>query len=407
MKHSRPSSFHQPPARLGLPAAAVAALVLTASLSGCGEQREAQAAETPAEPQAMPVSVAAVVSRKIVERQEFSGRIEAVESAQIRARVGGTIEEIRFKPGSLVKKGDVLFVIDQRPYKAELLRSEAAAASAQAKAELAAKEVERSRRLLADNAIAQRDFDERAASERQLQAAARADQAAAAVARLNVDYSVIRAPFSGRVGKAEVTVGNLVDSSVVLTSLVSVHPVYVSFDGDEATFLKLGNAARSNLSAVKVAAGLTSEEGLPHQGHLEFVDNRIDPASGSVRMRAVLPNPQGQLTPGLFARVQVGADANATTTTLIHDTAIGTDQNRKFVYVVGAGNKAEYRVVQLGPQVDGLRVVRSGLKEGERIVVNGLQRVRPGAPVAPQLVPMDKPQGDAKVAGARTGAGAQ
>ena len=356
-------------------------------LTGCTGSAEAQA---PAgAPPAPPVSVAAVVSRKVTELQEFSGRIEAVESAQIRSRVPGTIDAVRFKPGALVKKGDVLFIIDPRSYQAEAARLEAAAASSRAKAELAATELERSKVLMADNAISQRDFDERAAVARQLAANAQADQAALTSARLNLEYAVVRAPISGRIGKAEVTEGNLIDSSVVLTSIVSIDPVYVAFDGDETTFLQVGAQARQGgAQGVKVRMGLANENGFPHEGRLDFVDNRIDPASGTVRMRAVLRNTDASLTPGLFARVQVGTESTHGEALLINDTAIGTDQNRKYVYVIGADNKAEYRVVQLGPLVDGLRVARAGLKPGERIVVNGLQRVRPGAPIAPETVEM-------------------
>jgi multidrug efflux system membrane fusion protein len=357
-------------------------------LAGCSGGGEAQAAAPTGAPPAPPVSVAAVVSRKVVELQEFSGRIEAVESAEIRARVPGTIEAVKFKPGAMVNKGDALFVIDPRSYQAEVARLEAAVASARAKAEHAAAEFERSKLLKADNAISQRDFDERSSNARQLAANAKADEAALATAKLSLEFSVVRAPISGRIGKAEVTVGNLVDSSVVLTSIVSLDPVYVSFDGDEATFLQVGALARKGGPGVKVQAGLAHETGYPHEGKLDFVDNRIDPASGTVRMRAVLRNADATLTPGLFARVQVGAEAGKGEALLVNDTAIGTDQNRKYVYVVGADNKAEYRVVTLGPLVDGLRVARSGLKPGERIVVNGLQRVRPGAPIAPEVVPM-------------------
>jgi membrane fusion protein, multidrug efflux system len=206
----------------------------------------------------------------------------------------------------------------------------------------------------------------------------------------------VRAPISGRIGKAEVTEGNLVDSSVVLTSIVSIDPVYVSFDGDESTFLQVGALSRKAGPGVKVQAGLANESGYPHEGKLDFVDNRIDPVSGTVRMRAVLRNGDAALVPGLFARVQVGTDGKGEAL-LINDTAIGTDQNRKYVYVVGADNKAEYRVVTLGPLVDGLRVARTGLKAGDRIVVNGLQRVRPGAPIAPEVVPMTTASASAPV----------
>jgi len=367
------------------------------SMAGCSGGSEARAAAPSAAPPAPPVSVATVVSRAVVEQQEFSGRVEAIESAQIRSRVPGTIDAVRFKPGALVNKGDVLFVIDPRSYQAEAARLEAGAASSRAKAELAGTELERSKRLMADNAISQRDFDERAAVARQLAANAQADQASLASAKLNLDYAVVRAPISGRIGKAEVTVGNLIDSSVVLTSVVSVNPVYVSFDGDEATCLGLGAAARQGGKGVKVNMGLANEGGFPHEGHLDFVDNRIDPASGTVRMRAVVDNKDAALTPGLFARVQLGTESRTGNALLINDTAIGTDQNRKYVYVIGADNKAEYRVVQLGPLVDGLRVARTGLKPGERIVVNGLQRVRPGAPIAPETVEMSAAAASAPV----------
>ena len=328
-----------------------------------------------------------MVSRAVVEQRDFSGRIEAVESAEIRARVPGTIEAVRFEPGSLVEKGEVLFAIDPRSYEAEVLRAQAAVAGSRARFELAQGELERAKRLLADNAIAQRAFDERAASARQLEAAARADEAALAAAKLNLEHALVRAPFSGRVGKAEVTRGNLVDSSVVLTTLVSVDPVYVSFTADEATFLRLGASARGDKAAT-VRMGLANEPGHPHEGRLGFVDNRVDPSSGTVRMRAVMRNPDGALTPGLYARVQVGTGAAGGESLLINELAVGTDQDRKYVYVVDAENKAEYRVVELGPRVDGLRVATKGLKPGERIVVNGLQRVRPGAPVQPEVVPM-------------------
>jgi multidrug efflux system membrane fusion protein len=380
-------SVRPAPLMLSTVAVTLASAVLLL-LAGCSGGGEAQAAAPAGAPPAPPVSVAAVVSRKVVELQEFSGRIEAVESAQIRARVPGTIEAVKFKPGAMVNKGDVLFVIDRRSYQAEVARLEAAVASARAKAEHAAAEFERSKLLKADNAISQRDFDERSSNARQLDANAKADEAALASARLNLDFSVVRAPISGRIGKAEVTEGNLVDSSVVLTSIVSLDPVYVSFDGDEATFLQVGALARKGGPGVKVQAGLANETGYPHEGKLDFVDNRLDPVSGTVRMRAVLRNADAALTPGLFARVQVGTDAGKGEALLVNDTAIGTDQNRKYVYVVGADNKAEYRVITLGPLVDGLRVARSGLKPGERIVVNGLQRVRPGAPIAPEVVPM-------------------
>lgn len=393
--HPDPATTTHPTARhrvrLSLLAAG-AALLGAGVLSGCSQQQNAQAAGAEGgPPPAMPVSVAEVISRAVTEEREFSGLVEAIDRAELRPRVSGYVDSIRFKPGSLVTKGQVLFVIDPRAYQAEVARAEAAAASSRARADLAKTEVERARRLLADNAIAQRDYDERAASLRQLEAAARADQAALQSARLNLEWTTVRAPFAGRVGKAEVTVGNLVDGNTVLTSVVSSDPMYVSFNGDEATYLQLGKLARSNPGAVQVRVGLANEQGFPHTGRLEFVDNRLDPAAGSVRMRATVDNTDGLLTPGLFARVQVGTAASGGNSALVAERAIGTDQNRKFVYVVGANNQAEPRPVVLGPAVGALRVVASGLKPGEKVVVDGLQRVRPGAPLAPQLVPMEGP----------------
>lgn len=379
--------------RFGVVLTALASLLLISSLAGCGKDQAAQAAPTPnGAPPATPVSVAEVIARPVSELREFSGMVEAMDKAQLRPRVSGTIDSVHLKPGSLVKKGDVLIVIDPRPYQAEVARLEAAAASSKVKLELAQTELARSKRLLDDNAIAQRDYDERSANARQLDAAARADQAALQTARLNLEWTTVRAPFDGRVGKAEVTVGNLVDGNTVLTTVVSASPMYVSFNGDESTYLQMGKLARSNPGALKVRAGLANEQGFPHEGRLEFVDNQIDPQAGSVRMRAVVDNKDGLLTPGLFAKVQIGeAAAEGAPSALVAERAVGTDQNRKFVFVVAANNQAEYRPIQLGTTVGDLRVVTSGLKAGERVVVDGLQRVRPGAPIAPQMVPMDAP----------------
>jgi multidrug efflux system membrane fusion protein len=327
-----------------------------------------------------------VLEKPVAETQEFSGRLEAVERVQIRARVGGFITAVNFKPGSEVKKGDVLFVIDARPYEAEATRAQAAASAARARADLAQSELTRAASLMADKAIAKREFDTAAASQKELAANAGAAQAQYEAARLNLAYTRVVSPINGRVSKAEITVGNLVDASAVLTSVVSLERIYASFDGDEETYLRVGARARKG-APVAVRVGLANEEGFPHEGKLEFVDNELDARTGSVRMRAAFANQDGALVPGLFARVQLGA-ADQRTAVLISERAVGTDQSRKFVFVVGADNKAEYRPVTLGPVIDGLRVVRSGVKAGEKIIVNGLQRVRPGAPVTPQLVPM-------------------
>ncbi|MGH8807129.1 MAG: efflux RND transporter periplasmic adaptor subunit [Noviherbaspirillum sp.] len=371
---------------------ASAALILSAAaalvLSACGKPAAQEVGQQPAG--GPPISAATVLEKAIVETQEFSGRLEAVEHVEIRPRVSGFIASVNFKPGAEVKKGDVLFVIDPRPYEAEASRAEAAALAARAKADLAKVELARAEKLIAEKAIAQREADEKISSVKELEATARAALAAYEAAKLNLGFTKVHAPISGRVSKAEVTTGNLVDGNVVLTSVVSNNPIYASFDGDEQSFLRVGALARKG-EPVAVRIGLANESGFPHEGKLEFVDNRVDPATGSVRMRALFNNGANALAPGLFARVQLasGSGNNETKAPLINDRAVGTDQNRKFVYVVNAEGKAEYRPVKLGPVVDGLRVVREGLQPGEKIVVNGLQRVRPGAPVTAQMVPMD------------------
>jgi multidrug efflux system membrane fusion protein len=379
----------------------IAALVLAGvamTLSGCDESKAA--ASAPAGP---PVTAATVLERQISETEEFSGRLEAVERVDIRSRVGGFVVSSNFTPGSIVKKGDLLFVIDARPFQAEASRAEAAASSAKARADLAKLELARAERLLADKAIAQREFDEKAAGLKELDANVRAAQASLQAARLNVGYTRVLSPINGRVSKAEVTPGNLVDGAVILTSVVSNNPIYASFDGDEDTYLRVARVAQKG-APVMVKVGLANEEGFPHSGKLEFVDNTLDAKTGSVRMRATFDNSDNTLVPGLFARVQLGGgDGAQTRAILISDRAVGTDQNRKFVYVIKADSTAEYRNVTLGPVIDGLRVVRTGVKPGEKIVVNGLQRVQPGAAVTATVVAMDadiKPAADVKLAAA-------
>jgi multidrug efflux system membrane fusion protein len=384
------------------PLAAAMALVGLAAigLSGCGPANSKAPDAAAGGP---PVTAATVLERQVDETQEFSGRLEALERVDIRARVGGFITSVNFKPGSLVNKGDVLFVIDARPFQAEANRAEAAAVSARAKADLARLELARSERLVADKAIAQREVDEKASSLKELDANVRAAQASLDAARLNLAYTRVTAPISGRVSKAEITTGNLVDGAAILTSVVSNKGIYASFDGDEDTYLRVARVAQKG-TPVMVRVGLANEAGFPHEGKLEFVDNRLDAATGSVRMRATFGNEDKVLVPGLFARVQLSGDPQAkATAAVISERAVGTDQNRKFVYVVKADNTAEYRAVVLGAAVDGMRVVREGLKPGEKIVVNGMQRVHPGAPITAQLVAMDgdaKPAGDVKVAAA-------
>ncbi|HEY1151276.1 MAG TPA: efflux RND transporter periplasmic adaptor subunit [Pseudoduganella sp.] len=366
-----------------------AAGLLAAALSGCGEANSKDA--PPAGPKAAPVTAAVLVEKAVIETQEFSGRLESIEQVQVRSRVAGYITQVNFQPGGKVKKGQVLFVIDPRPFKAEADRAEAAANAARAKADLARIELTRAEKLLADKAIAQREYDERAAGLKELDANARAALAQWENAKLNLGYTNVIAPIDGRVSKAEITVGNLIDQSAVLTSVVSDDKIYASWDGDESTYLRVGAQAHSG-KPVKVRIGLATETGFPHEGKLEFVDNKLDVKTGAVRMRAVLPNSDNLLVPGLFAKVQLeggSGESASTNALLVNERAIGTDQSRKFVFVVNAEGKAEYREVTLGPTIDGLRIVRTGVKAGEKVVVNGLQRVKPGAPLNPKIVAMD------------------
>ena len=371
MKKMSPISKHLLTVLAALALAALAAI----GLSGCDAFGKVEAA-APAAPTAT-VAAAKVLEREHMETQQFSGRLEAIERVEVR-------------PGHIVKKGELLFEIDPRPYRAQLDRGEATLASATAKADLAQLELERSERLLEDRAIAQREYDEKASGVKELQANVRVARAEVETARLNLSYTRITAPIAGRVSKAEITLGNLVDASAVLTSVVSTDRIYASFDGDEDTYLRVARAAQQGTS-IDVHVGLANEKDFPHQGKLEFVDNQLDTNTGSVRMRAVFANKDGSMVPGLFARVQLrgGAQGGDTSRVLfVAERAIGTDQNRKYVMVVGADKKVQYRDVDLGPSVDGMRVVRAGLKAGETVVLNGLQHVRPGDTVAARMIDM-------------------
>ncbi|SCU88921.1 Cation/multidrug efflux system, mebrane-fusion component [Cupriavidus necator] len=346
-------------------------------------------ANTP--PPAPAIEVAAVVGQTITEWDEFSGRVEAVERVEIRPRVGGTIDAVHFREGALVKKGDPLFTIDPRPYAAEVARADAALAAAQVRAAHAQSEQARAQRLLDDNAISKREFDERINAARETSANVRAAQAQLETARLNLAYTRITAPVAGRVSRAEITVGNLVaagTASPALTTVVSVSPIYASFEIDEQSYLRYtAPGAGGGQPNLPVYLGLANEDGNPHEGKIQSVDNRLDPRSGTIRVRAVFQNEDGRLLPGLYAKVKLGGGAPHAAV-LVNDRAIGTDQGKKFVLVLDKTNKLVYREVELGPNHDGLRVVRKGLKPGETIVVNGLQRVRPGDTVQPKPVAM-------------------
>lgn len=390
--------LHTPKRRLLAIAAAVLALTGgAAAIFGTTSTSAQPAAQAPA----TPVSVAAVVQSEVVAWEEFSGRLEAVERVDIRPRVAGTLQAVHFREGALVKKGELLLTIDPAPYAVDVQRAEAQVAAAQAKAAQAKSEQERAQRLWSEQAISRRDMEERGNGQRESEANVRAALAALQTAQLSLDYTQVRAPVSGRVGKLELTVGNLVAAgpgAPVLTTLVSVSPIYASFDADEQVVAKalsdVNAGGDRKLDRIPVQMGTSASSDTPFVGKLQLVDNQVDAKSGTVRARAVFDNKDGQLIPGQFARIRMG-QATKATALLISERAVGTDQNKKFVMVVGADNKVAYREVTLGASVNGLRVIKSGLAANERIVVNGLQRIRPGALVAPEVVEMTAKTGSA------------
>ena len=350
---------------------------------------------------AVPVSVATVVSSEAAGWDEFSGRLEAVDRVELRSRAAGTVRAVHFREGALVRQGDLLVTIDAAPYAADVDRAEAQVAAARSRVAHARTEQERAQRLWDERAIAQREFDERANGLREAEANLRAAEAALQSARLALGYTQVRAPIAGRIGRIEVSAGNLVAAgpgAPVLATLVSVSPIYASFDADEQVIVRAlrnlpgGASARAQLERIPVQMGTAATADLPFEGRLQLVDNQVDAKSGTIRVRAVFENKDGSLIPGQFAKLRMG-QSQAAPVLLINERAVGTDQNKRFVIVVGTDNKAAWREVKLGTSVNGLRAVTDGLKAGERIVVNGLQRVRPGVEVAPQEVAMDaKPE---------------
>jgi multidrug efflux system membrane fusion protein len=390
---------------------AIAAFVATAGIGAAiFGQQGSQASAPAATPAGTPVSVATVAESEITAWDEFSGRLEAVERVDVRSRVAGAVQAVHFREGALVKPGDLLITIDPAPYAAEVERAEAQVAAAQARVTHTRSEQERAHRLWDERAIAQREYEERLNAQREADANLRAAQAQLQTARLSYGYTQVRAPIAGRIGKVEVTVGNLVAAgpgAPVLTTLVSVSPIYASFDTDEQVIVRAlkdmpgGASARNLIERIPVQMGTSASSDTPHTGKLQLIDNQVDAKSGTIRVRAAFDNRDGSLIPGQFARVRMGG-ARSTTAVLVNERAVGTDQSKKFVLVATADNKAEYREVTLGAPVKGLRVVTSGLKAGERIVVNGLQHVRPGASIQPQVVAMDA---KSEIQVARNGAG--
>jgi len=365
----------------------LAAICVAISLVlGCAKPQET------ARPNSPEVTVGRPVKADLIEWDQFTGRLDAVETVEVRARVSGYLESANFREGAIVKKGDLLFVIDPRPFEAELQRAEGERARAQARLDLAALRLERQRLLLETASVSQDAYDERAAEERQAKADVQAAKAAVEAARLNVEFTRVKAPIAGRISRVVVTEGNLITGgtaqATLLTTVVSLDPIYCYFDSDERTYLKYVRLAReqrrpnSPNSRIPVYLGLADEEGFPHTGHIDFVDNRIDPNTGTMRVRATFPNEDHSLTPGLFARVRVpGSDILRAL--LVPDEAIGSDQTNRFVYVVDEQNMVDRRPVQLGSSEEGLRFIREGLSPTDRVVVKGLQRLRPGIKVNP------------------------
>ena len=383
------------PRRLWLAGPAFTALTavsaIGAAVFGLGT---AEADSPPPAPPATPVSVAPVQASEVATWHEFSGRLEAVERVELRPRVPGTVQSVHFREGAVVKRGDLLITIDPAPYAADVDRAEAQVAAAKARSLYTSSDAARAQRLWAEQAIAQREFDERSNAQREADANLRAAQAGLQTAKLSLSYTQVRAPVSGRVGRLEITVGNQVaagPSAPLLTTLVSVSPIYASFDADEQVIARALNE-RNRLDRIPVQLGTMGQDGTPLEGKLQLIDNQVSAKSGTVRVRAVFDNKDGSLMPGQFARLRMG-QSTKTAALLINERAVGIDQSKRFVIVVGADNKAEYREVKLGAAANGLRIVTEGLKPNERIVVNGLQRVRPGSLLAPTSVAMDaKPE---------------
>ena len=367
---------------LRYPLAALALVVLSA----CGKGPES-AAQAPA---AAKVNVAKVLEQPVNEWDEVTARLEAPETVQVRPRVSGQIDSVAFTDGALVKKGDLLFQIDPRPFEAEVHRLEAQLQQAKAASVRSNNEAQRGERLRTNNAISAELADSRTTTAQESKAAVAAIQAQLDLARLNLSFTRVTAPITGRVSRAEITAGNIVTADQsILTSVVSTDKVYAYFDADERVFLKYNQLARDGKrgATTPVYMGLSNEVENPHLGQMNFVDNQVNPRTGTIRGRAVFDNSKGEYTPGLYARLKL-VGSGTYSAMLIKDEAVGTDLGKKFVLVVDKDNKATYRNVDLGPKLEGLRIVRSGLAKDDRIVVSGLQRVRPGSPIDPQDTPM-------------------
>ena len=380
----------QPEKGFSVPGIILVGLMLAVFLlEGCGEQRQSRNRMQAPPPK---VTVSNPLKKDIVEWDEYTGRFAAIESVDVRARVSGYIESIHFREGAVVKKGDLLFVIDPRPYQAALEEAQGQEVRSEARYKIAKLKLGRKRTLLKQGAISQEDYDERVAESREAEGQLQAAKGAVRSAKLNLEYTEVRSPINGKISKIEVTVGNLITGgtkdATLLTTIVSLDPIYLYFDVDERTFIKYLKLAqkeeRSTLQETRepVLAELSTEQGFKRKGYVDFVDTHIDRQTATMRMRAVFPNPNATLLPGMFARVRFpGSEKHIAV--LIPGEAVGRDQSREFVYVVNKDDVVSRRKVELGPNACGLRIVRKGLKGDERVVIKGIQMARPGHKVEP------------------------
>lgn len=373
----------------------------TLALAGCGVGEADDG--TPPPPA---VEVAEVLAEPATLWGDFTGRVAAPETVELRPRVSGYIDEVSFIEGELVEQGDVLFTIDQRPYRARVRAADAALARARSQLELTETEAERARQLLENRAGSREEFEQRAAARDTAFAEVSAAEAALESAQLDLQYTEVKAPISGRVGRAFVTRGNLAGADqTLLTTVVSVDPMHVYFDGDQRTFADsrglLTPGERLQGERLQVRVGLAGEDGYPHVGELDFIDNRLNGDTGTIQLRAVVRNPDDIFRAGQFARVEMPVE-QLDRALLVHRRAVLTDQDRRYVYVVNGEDRAERREVEPGPQLDELVLIESGLKPGERVVVNGLQKIfASGTPVRPEPVAMRAPAPARQLAAAR------
>jgi multidrug efflux system membrane fusion protein len=362
--------------------AAINALALW-GVAGCSSQADAQGGA----PKGPAVSVSPAVQRSVSDSEEFSGRLEAPDYVELRPRVSGTIDSIHFVDGASVHKGDLLFTIDPRPFEAEVQRAQSQLVSARSKAELAQSELKRSTALLDAQAASRQEFEELSSSAGTSQADIAGAEAMLRVARLNLEFTQVRAPIAGHLSRANITVGNLVTPQSVLTSLTGDARIYAYFDASEQSYLRLRRETVDGTSP-KVRLALANETGFPHEGRLDFIDNRLDARTGAIRLRATFDNANGQFTPGLAAHLRLDSPV-AYSAVMVPERAIGTDQTKKYVFVVAGDGKPQYREVQPGSLFLGMRVVQGSLKPGENVIVDGLQRVIPGMSVTPEILKVD------------------